>query len=142
MKTRASGQIVGGAVEATDTDRNRLTYSTRRARQADSFTIVSSSGQIRTRAALNYESRQRYLLTVKVDDGQKKRQQRRLSSRWPSLSITSDERPSAPVCTAKVTGIAGSTRQRPSHMGRASEHGASHHRLRRALPRGLERMPR
>ena len=44
-----SGQNVGSAVEATDADGNRLTY-TLEGPGKDSFTIVSSSGQIRTRS--------------------------------------------------------------------------------------------
>ena len=101
-----SGQIVGGAVEATDTDRNRLTYSLEGPGK-DSFTIVSSSGQIRTRAALNYESRQRYLLTVKVDDGQ--RRDNSVAVKSVAIIVDNvDERPSAPSAP-RVTGIAGST---------------------------------
>ena len=51
--TRA-GQNLGNAISASDADSNSLTY-TLEGPGKDSFTIVSSSGQIRTRAALNYE---------------------------------------------------------------------------------------
>ena len=71
-----SGQNVGNAVEATDEDNNRLTYSLEGPGVA-SFTIVSSSGQIRTRAPLNYEERSSYSLIVKVNDGTEERQQHR-----------------------------------------------------------------
>ena len=103
--TRA-GQEVGGAVEATDTDRNRLTYSLE-GPGADSFTIVSSSGQIRTRAALNHEERSSYSVTVKVDDGQRRDNSVAVKS---VAIIVGDvlERPSAPSAP-RVTGIAGST---------------------------------
>ena len=101
-----SGQNVGGAVEATDTDRNRLTY-TLEGPGKDSFTIVSSSGQIRTRAALNYESRQRYSLTLKVDDGQ--RRDNSVAAKSVAIIVDNvEERPSAPSAP-RVTGIAGST---------------------------------
>ena len=101
-----SGQNVGGAVEATDTDRNRLSYSLEGPGK-DSFTIISSSGQIRTRAALNYEARQRYLLTVKVDDGQ--RRDNSVAVKSVAIIVDDvDERPSAPSAP-RVTGIAGST---------------------------------
>ena len=33
---------------------------------------MSSSGQIRTRSPLDFETRQSYSVTVKVDDGQKR----------------------------------------------------------------------
>ena len=68
-----SGQSVGSAVEATDADRgNRLTYSLEGPGK-DSFTITST-GQIRTKSGVTYdfESRQGYSVTVKVDDGQRK----------------------------------------------------------------------
>ena len=101
-----SGQNVGGAVEATDADRNRLTYSLE-GPGADSFTIVSSSGQIRTRSALDYESRQGYSLTVKVNDGQ--RRDNSVAVKSVAIIVDNvDERPSAPSAP-RVTGIAGST---------------------------------
>ncbi len=101
-----SGQTVGGAVEATDTDRNRLTYSLEGPGE-DSFTIVSTSGQIRTRSALDYESRQRYSLTVKVNDGQ--RRDNSVAVKSVAIIVGDvDERPSAPSAP-RVTGIAGST---------------------------------
>ena len=53
--TRA-GQNIGSAVSATDADSNRLTYSLE-GPGANSFAIVSGSGQIRTKAPLDYEPR-------------------------------------------------------------------------------------
>ena len=57
-----------------DADRgNRLTYSLEGPGK-NSFDINSSTGQIRTRSGVtyDYESRQGYSVTVKVDDGQRK----------------------------------------------------------------------
>ena len=51
-----SGQDVGGAVSASDADSNRLTYRLEGPGKASAFTIVSSSGQIKTRSALDRES--------------------------------------------------------------------------------------
>ena len=103
--TRA-GQNIGGAVEATDTDRSRLTYSLE-GPGAALFTIVSSSGQIRTRAPLNYEERSRYSLTVKVNDGQ--RRDNSVAVKSVTIIVDDvDERPSAPPAP-RVTGIASST---------------------------------
>ena len=54
-----SGQNVGSAIEATDPDNNRLTY-TLEGPGKDSFTITSA-GQIRTRAALQLRGERRTL---------------------------------------------------------------------------------
>ena len=63
-----SGQNVGAPVAATDTDGDTLTYSLE-GTDGGSFTIVSTSGQIQTSAALNYEAKSTYSVTVKVNDG-------------------------------------------------------------------------
>ena len=103
--TRA-GQNVGSAVSASDTDSNTLRYNLEGPGK-DSFTILSSSGQIRTRSPLDFETRQSYSLTVKVDDGQK----RKNSVAAKSVTITVDnvtEQPSPPAAP-RVSGIPGST---------------------------------
>ena len=101
-----SGQNVGSSVSATDADSNRLTYSLEGPNK-DLFTIVSSSGQIRTRAVPDYETRQSYSLTVKVDDGSRKAN----SSAAKSVTIEVndvDEIPPPPAAPS-VAGIPGST---------------------------------
>ena len=101
-----SGQDVGSAISASDADSNSLTYSLEGPGK-DSFTIVSSTGQIRTRSPLDFESRRSYSVTVKVDDGQK----RSNSVAARSVTITVDnvfEKPSAPTAP-RVSGIPGST---------------------------------
>ena len=101
-----SGQNIDSAVSASDDDGNNLTYSLE-GPGADSFTIVSSSGQIRTKSDLDYETRQSYSLTVKVDDGQR----RPNSVATKSVTITVDdvrEPPQAPAAPT-VTGVPGST---------------------------------
>ena len=72
-ENKPAGQNVGSAVEATDADRNSLTYSLS-GPGAPSFDINRSTGQIRTKSGVtyDYESRQSYSVTVKVDDGQRK----------------------------------------------------------------------
>ena len=102
----ATRQNIGSAISASDADSNNLTY-TLEGPGADSFTIVSNSGQIRTSSSLDYEARQSYSLTVKVDDGQR----RQNSVAAKSVTITVDnvrEAPSAPAIPA-VAGIPGST---------------------------------
>ena len=90
----------------TDADSNSLTYSLD-GPGADSFTIVSSSGQIRTKAALNYESRQSYSVTVKVDDRQKR--DNSVAAKSVTIMVENvDEIPPAPAAP-RVAGIPGST---------------------------------
>ncbi len=63
----ASGAAIGSAVEASDADSDTLTY-TLGGTDAASFNIDGSTGQLRTRAALNYESQQTYSVTVTATD--------------------------------------------------------------------------
>ena len=60
---------IGAVVTATDPDDDTLTY-TLEGTDADKFTIVSSSGQIQTKAgeSYNYEATTSYEVTVKADD--------------------------------------------------------------------------
>ena len=64
----ASGQNIGGAVSATDADGDTLTYSLA-GTDASSFDIVSTSGQLQTKAALDYETKASYSVTISVSDG-------------------------------------------------------------------------
>ena len=66
-----SGVNVGAPVAATDTDAGAtLTYSLG-GTDASSFTIVSTSGQIRTKSGVsyNFEAKSGYSVTVSVTDG-------------------------------------------------------------------------
>ena len=65
----ASGQNIGSAVTATDVDANTTFSYTLGGTDAASFSIVSTSGQLRTRAALNFESKTSYSVTVTASDG-------------------------------------------------------------------------
>ena len=103
--TRA-GQSIGDAVSATDADSNTLRYSLE-GPGADSFTIVSSSGQIRTRAPLDYESREFYSLTVKADDGQKRKNS--VAAKSVTITVTDVREPPPPPAAPTVAGIPGST---------------------------------
>ena len=75
METRSvaentgSGESVGAVVAASDTNvGDTLTYSLE-GTNASSFDIVSTSGQIQTKAALDYETKNSYSVTVKAEDG-------------------------------------------------------------------------
>ncbi len=65
----ASGENIGSAVAATDADTGNTLAYTLSGTDASSFSIVSTSGQLQTSAALNYESKSSYSVTVGVSDG-------------------------------------------------------------------------
>ena len=105
--TRA-GQNVGSAVEATDADRgNRLTY-TLEGPGKDSFTITSA-GQIRTRSGVtyDYETRQGYSVTVKVDDGQRK--DNSVATKSVTIDVEDRDEPPSTPSAPSVMAISGST---------------------------------
>ncbi|MCY3742290.1 MAG: cadherin domain-containing protein [Candidatus Poribacteria bacterium] len=64
----ASGVSIGATVSATDADNDTLTY-TLGGTDAGSFSIDSTTGQLRTSAALDYETKTSYSVTVSVSDG-------------------------------------------------------------------------
>ena len=64
----ASGVNIGTAVAATDADNDTLTY-TLSGTDAASFSINSSTGQLQTKSALDYETKTAYTVTVSVSDG-------------------------------------------------------------------------
>ena len=59
---------IGAAVTATDADRDRRTYSLS-GTDAEFFDVVANSGQLRTKDALDHESRDSYSFTISVHDG-------------------------------------------------------------------------
>ena len=65
-------QTLGDPVSATDPENTTLTYSLQGA-DADSFTIHSGSGQLRTKSGQtwDYETKSRYSVSVKAVDGHK-----------------------------------------------------------------------
>ncbi|RKU08124.1 hypothetical protein C6503_23360 [Candidatus Poribacteria bacterium] len=64
----SSGASIGAAVSATDADGDTLTY-TLSGTDAAAFRIVSTTGQLQTSAALDYETKTSYTVTVTVSDG-------------------------------------------------------------------------
>ena len=65
----ASGQNIGAPVTATDTDTSDTLTYTLGGTDAAAFGIVSTNGQLQTSAALNYETKDSYAVTVSVSDG-------------------------------------------------------------------------
>ena len=66
-ESTASGVNIGAPVAASDRDSDALTYSLSGA-DADSFDIVSETGQLQTKTAIDYESKSSYSVTVSVRD--------------------------------------------------------------------------
>ena len=64
----ASRQHIGTAITATDADNDTLTYRLT-GTDASSFSIDSTTGQLKTRAALDYETKNAYTVTITVSDG-------------------------------------------------------------------------
>ena len=100
-----SQENVGAVVTATDADSDTLTYSLE-GTDAAKFSIVSSSGQIRTKVGENYdrEAQASYSVTVKADD---------LNGGSDTIAVTinvddAEEKPVAPAMPA-VTATSGST---------------------------------
>ena len=65
-----TGVNIGRPVSATDDDRDTLTY-TLSGTDASSFSIVRTTGQLKTRAPLDYETKNAYSVTVTVSDGRR-----------------------------------------------------------------------
>ena len=63
------GVNIGNAVSATDADEDTLTYTLSGNPDAASFSINSTSGQLRTKSALDYETKTSYSVTISVSDG-------------------------------------------------------------------------
>ena len=63
-----AGRNIGQPVTATDADNDTLTYSLS-GTHAASFGIGPSTGQLKTKDALDYEARASYLVTVTASDG-------------------------------------------------------------------------
>ena len=63
-----SGKHIGTAITATDADNDTLTY-TLGGTDAVAFEIDVTTGQLKTKAALDYETKTTYTVTVTVSDG-------------------------------------------------------------------------
>ncbi len=66
-----AGENIGKPVVATDVDDDPLTYSLG-GTDASVFTIDTDSGQLKTRTALDYDSKSSYYVTITVSDGKLK----------------------------------------------------------------------
>ena len=64
----AAAENIGAAVTATDVNNDEITYSLS-GTDAGSFSLDNTSGQLMTRAALDYEMKRIYVLTITASDG-------------------------------------------------------------------------
>ena len=64
-----TGQGIGDAFRATDADASDSPTYTLKGTDAASFNIVTASGQLRTKAALDHEDKSIYSVTVEASDG-------------------------------------------------------------------------
>ena len=103
------GEDIGDPVIANDCDAptpaeqdqcnpntDTLTYSLE-GRDKDSFSILRSSGQLQTKAALDYETKRSYTVTVKATDPTN-------ASETISVTITVDDEPEKPVISGSAPG--------------------------------------
>ena len=90
-----AGEDVGASVAATDADDDPLTY-TLSGVDDGSFEIDASSGQLKTKETLDYETRSSYAVTVTVSDG-------RGGSDSIALTITVTDVDETPPPTATAT---------------------------------------
>ena len=86
-----AGRNIGAPISATDLDEDVLTY-TLSGVDAGSFGIVSTTGQLRTRAPLDYEQKNVYSVAVLVSDGNGG-----TDSIGVAINVTDEEENNAPV---------------------------------------------
>ena len=107
----AAGRNIGGRIVAADPDRDSVLTYTLGGRNAASFAIAAASGQLQTKAGLNYEARDSYTVTVSVSDGKNARgsaDTRTDDSITVTINITDVNEPpgepAAPTVTPASTG--------------------------------------
>ena len=101
----AAGQNVGAALTATDGDSDTLTYTLEGA-DAASFDILSTSGQIQTRAGVtyNHEAKSTHTVIVKADDSNGG-----TDTVTVTITVTDVNEPPGVPAVPSVAGTSGST---------------------------------
>ena len=90
------GSAVGDPVTATDTDTDDVLTYTLSGTDAASFTIGMASGQLRTKAALDHDTKASYTVTVKVEDPS-------LASDTITVTITVTDENEPPMISGKTS---------------------------------------
>ena len=93
LEGTAAGVDIGQAVTATDADGHTLTY-TLGGTDAAAFSMDSTNGQLRTEAALDYEAKSAYTVTITVSDGTE------TATIAVTINVTDTTENSPPVFTA------------------------------------------
>ena len=93
-----AGQPLGAPISATDGDGDTLTYALA-GTDAASFALDADSGQVRTKAVLDYESRTAYAVIVEVSDGQGG-----TASQPVTIAVTDEDEPPDAPDAPTVTG--------------------------------------
>ena len=108
LENTPPGVNIGDPISATDADEgtvefgHTLTYKLG-GTDAASFDIDNSTGQLITKAPLNYETENSYLVTVSVDDGETRDNPLTPQTVWITVTDV-DEPPAAPVAPTVVSG--------------------------------------
>ena len=100
----AAGVDIGDPVTATDADAGDTLIYTLRGTDAESFDIVETTGQIRTKAGVSYdfEARPSYTVTVRVSDSAA------TAEASVTISITDEDEPPVAPATPTVSAVADS----------------------------------
>jgi len=108
----AAGMAIGDPVTAMDADNDTLAYTLGGTDMA-SFAIVSTSGQLQTMAALDYETKTSYMVTVTADDGNGGTDSIAVTINVTDVAETTDNMPPAfdADLPARLTGKTGVTIQ-------------------------------
>ena len=93
-----AGTAIGAPVTATDADGDQLTYALSGA-DAASFDLDADSGQLRTRAALDYEARTSYAVTVEATDAHGAAARQAVT-----IAVTDEDEPPPAPAAPEVTG--------------------------------------
>ena len=129
----AAGRNIGGRIVAADPDRDSALTYTLGGRNAASFAIVAASGQLQTKAGLNYEARDSYTVTVSVSDGKNARgnaDTRTDDSITVTINVTNrNEPPGEPAAPTVTAGFKRRPHGPGSFLAGADQHRPRHYRL-------------
>ena len=118
----AAGEDIGDPVGASDADNDTLTY-TLGGTDSASFAIVTTSGQLQTAAALDYETKSSYAVQVTADDGNGG-----TDTIAVTIAVTNvTESPTVPNASTSLTAMGGDTTVEPVVDGAGRRRQRGHH---------------
>ena len=125
----AAGTDIGAPVAATDQDAGDTLSYRLLGTDAAVFDVVAATGQLRTEAALDYEARDAYTVTVEADDGNGNR-----GDVSVTIDVTDVDEPPGEAGRPHRDGGVGD--QPAGDVDGTGEHGTADHGLRLPLPDG------